>query len=124
MSVTDIPLHYVRRLLQHRIAETARLSGSLGDVCERVVEQSNDSDPDDGGENGVLYSTRQTGTSVRAVLTYAQATTALLGSHFANTTKPLAGMTMFAEARKPCSGGPDAKMPPPLPATIGFTQLS
>jgi hypothetical protein len=42
----------------------------------------------------------------------------------ANTTKPLAGITMFADAWKPCSGGPDTLIPPPLPATIGFTQLS
>ena len=42
----------------------------------------------------------------------------------AKTTKLFAGITMFAEVPNPCSGGPDAKIPPPLPATIGFTQSS
>src|ERR1700677_3237266 len=49
-----------------------------------------------------------------------------LGSSYAraNTTMPLAGITMLAEATKPCSGGPDAETAPPLPVTIGFTKLS
>jgi len=42
----------------------------------------------------------------------------------ANTTNPFAGITTLAEARNPCRGGPDAPIPPPLPATIGLTQLS
>ena len=42
----------------------------------------------------------------------------------AKTTKPFAGITTFAEAMKLCNGGPDARMPPALPATIGFTNLS
>jgi len=42
----------------------------------------------------------------------------------ANTTKPLAGITIALDALKPCSGPPDATIAPPLPATIGLTQLS
>lgn len=42
----------------------------------------------------------------------------------ANTTNPFAGITTLAEAWNPCRGGPDASIPPPLPATIGLTQLS
>src|SRR6516164_155389 len=42
----------------------------------------------------------------------------------AKTTTPFAGMTMLAEAGKPCIGTPEATMPPPFPATIGLTQLS
>jgi hypothetical protein len=42
----------------------------------------------------------------------------------AKTTKPFAGMTMLAEAGRPCMGESDATVPPPLPATIGLTQLS
>ena len=42
----------------------------------------------------------------------------------ANTTNPFAGMTIFAEAWNPCSGAPDALIAPPLPATVGLTQLS
>ena len=42
----------------------------------------------------------------------------------AKTTNPFAGMTMFADAPNPCIGGPDATMPPPLPATDGLTQFS
>lgn len=40
------------------------------------------------------------------------------------TTMPLAGMTMAAEQGNPCIGGPLASTLPPLPATMGFTQLS
>src|SRR6266851_7078972 len=39
------------------------------------------------------------------------------------TTMPFAGMTMLAEAGKPCIGASEATMPPPFPATIGLTQL-
>jgi hypothetical protein len=42
----------------------------------------------------------------------------------ANTTTALAGITTDADVAKPCIGGPDTSMPPPFPATIGFTQLS
>src|SRR5260370_42678847 len=42
----------------------------------------------------------------------------------AKTTTPLAGITTFAEAWKPCSGPPDAKIPPRLPATMGLTPMS
>jgi len=42
----------------------------------------------------------------------------------AKTTIPFAGITTFADAAKPCSGPPDAEIPPPFPATTGLTQLS
>src|SRR5690349_15926103 len=42
----------------------------------------------------------------------------------ANTTTPFAGITIFADAAKPCAGLPLASIAPPFPATIGFTQLS
>ena len=42
----------------------------------------------------------------------------------ANTKSPFAGMTISADVGKPCIGSPPANTPPPLPATIGFTQLS
>jgi hypothetical protein len=42
----------------------------------------------------------------------------------AKTTNPFAGMVIAAEKPSPCIGGPDAEMPPPFPAVVGFTQLS
>lgn len=42
----------------------------------------------------------------------------------AKTTNPLAGMVIAAEVENPCMGGPDATIPPPLPATTGFGKLS
>ena len=42
----------------------------------------------------------------------------------AKTTNPLAGIVIAAEAGRSWSGGPSADTPVPLPATIGFTQLS
>ena len=40
------------------------------------------------------------------------------------TRTELAGMTMTADAMNPCFGWPEASMPPPFPATKGFTDTT